>query len=161
LLESYLVVQQHHCQMKEFLIVLLMSLVMGTVYFMPFHISLLGPFLSIMNFIEQLLNNMPNFEEELFNSTLIATRYSSIYDYINKSKMYRNYVWATDTEIITLTALLCITIYSYSLTPTFVGWARYGTQELYGIPCDTTTPAFYLKHVGTNHFKAVKSINIS
>uniref|UniRef100_A0A1X7TK61 Uncharacterized protein n=1 Tax=Amphimedon queenslandica TaxID=400682 RepID=A0A1X7TK61_AMPQE len=36
LLLSYLVVQQHHCQMKEFLIVLLMSLVMGTVYYMPF-----------------------------------------------------------------------------------------------------------------------------
>uniref|UniRef100_A0A1X7U1G8 Uncharacterized protein n=1 Tax=Amphimedon queenslandica TaxID=400682 RepID=A0A1X7U1G8_AMPQE len=51
---------------------------------------------------------MPNFEEELFNSTLSATRYSSIYDYINKSKMYRNYVWATDTEIITLIALLGI-----------------------------------------------------
>uniref|UniRef100_A0A1X7VTR4 OTU domain-containing protein n=1 Tax=Amphimedon queenslandica TaxID=400682 RepID=A0A1X7VTR4_AMPQE len=108
-----------------------------------------------------IVSNMPNFEEELFNSTLSATRYSSIYDYINKSKMYRNYVWATDTEIITLTALLGITIYSYSLTPTFVGWARYGTQELYGIPCDTTTPALYLKHVGTNHFQAVKSINIS
>uniref|UniRef100_A0A1X7VDZ6 Uncharacterized protein n=1 Tax=Amphimedon queenslandica TaxID=400682 RepID=A0A1X7VDZ6_AMPQE len=42
LLEPYLVVQQHHCQMKEFLIVLLMSLVMGTVYLMPFYISLLG-----------------------------------------------------------------------------------------------------------------------
>uniref|UniRef100_A0A1X7UYG3 Uncharacterized protein n=1 Tax=Amphimedon queenslandica TaxID=400682 RepID=A0A1X7UYG3_AMPQE len=53
------------------------------------------------------------------------------------------------------------TIYSYSLTPTFVGWARYGTQTLYGIPCDTNTPALYLKHVGTNHFQAVKSINIS
>uniref|UniRef100_A0A1X7UGW5 OTU domain-containing protein n=1 Tax=Amphimedon queenslandica TaxID=400682 RepID=A0A1X7UGW5_AMPQE len=66
-----------------------------------------------------IVSNMPNFEEELFNSTLSATRYSSIYDYINKSKMYRNYVWATDTEIITLTALLGITIYSYSLTPTF------------------------------------------
>ena len=44
----------------------------------------------------------------------------------NKSKMYRNYVWATETEIITLTAILGITIYSYSLTPTFVGWATYG-----------------------------------
>uniref|UniRef100_A0A1X7UB43 Uncharacterized protein n=1 Tax=Amphimedon queenslandica TaxID=400682 RepID=A0A1X7UB43_AMPQE len=55
LLESHLAVQQHHCQMKRFLIVLLMSLVMGTVYCMPFHISLLGPFLSIMNCIEQLL----------------------------------------------------------------------------------------------------------
>uniref|UniRef100_A0A1X7VKY0 Uncharacterized protein n=1 Tax=Amphimedon queenslandica TaxID=400682 RepID=A0A1X7VKY0_AMPQE len=54
LLESYLAVQQHHCQMKEFLIVLLMSLVMRTVYFMPFHISLLHPFLSIMNYVEQL-----------------------------------------------------------------------------------------------------------
>uniref|UniRef100_A0A1X7UBJ7 Uncharacterized protein n=1 Tax=Amphimedon queenslandica TaxID=400682 RepID=A0A1X7UBJ7_AMPQE len=53
------------------------------------------------------------------------------------------------------------TIYSYSLTPTFVGWARYGTQELYGIPCDTNTPALYLKHVCTNHFQAVRSINIS
>uniref|UniRef100_A0A1X7UBE5 OTU domain-containing protein n=1 Tax=Amphimedon queenslandica TaxID=400682 RepID=A0A1X7UBE5_AMPQE len=53
------------------------------------------------------------------------------------------------------------TIYSYSLTPIFVGRARYGTQELYGIPCDTNTPALYLKHVGTNHFQAVKSINIS
>ena len=72
--------------------------------------------------------------------------------------MYRNYVWATETEIITLTAILGITIYSYSLTPTFVGWARYGTQELYGIPCDTNTPALYLKHVGTNHFQAVKYI---
>uniref|UniRef100_A0A1X7VFT9 DNA helicase Pif1-like 2B domain-containing protein n=1 Tax=Amphimedon queenslandica TaxID=400682 RepID=A0A1X7VFT9_AMPQE len=69
-----------------------------------------------------IVSNMPNFEEELFNST---------------------------------------TIYSYSLTPTFVGWARYGTQTLYGIPCDTNTPALYLKHVGTNHFQAVKSINIS
>uniref|UniRef100_A0A1X7TCW1 OTU domain-containing protein n=1 Tax=Amphimedon queenslandica TaxID=400682 RepID=A0A1X7TCW1_AMPQE len=107
-----------------------------------------------------IVSNMPNFEQ-LFNSTLSATRYLSIYDYINQSKMYRNYVWATDTEIITLTALLSITIYSYSLTPTFVGWARYGNQELYGIPCDTTTPALYLKHVGTNHFQAVKSINIS
>uniref|UniRef100_A0A1X7T3G8 Uncharacterized protein n=1 Tax=Amphimedon queenslandica TaxID=400682 RepID=A0A1X7T3G8_AMPQE len=55
LLESYLVVQQHHCQMKEFLIVLLMSLVMGTVYFMPFHISLLGQFLSITKYVKQLL----------------------------------------------------------------------------------------------------------
>uniref|UniRef100_A0A1X7VBS0 Uncharacterized protein n=1 Tax=Amphimedon queenslandica TaxID=400682 RepID=A0A1X7VBS0_AMPQE len=55
LLESYLVVQLHYCQMKEFLIVLLMSLVMGTVYFMPFHISLLGQFLSITNYIKQLL----------------------------------------------------------------------------------------------------------
>uniref|UniRef100_A0A1X7TQV8 Uncharacterized protein n=1 Tax=Amphimedon queenslandica TaxID=400682 RepID=A0A1X7TQV8_AMPQE len=53
------------------------------------------------------------------------------------------------------------TIYSYSLTPTFVGWARYGTQELYGIPCDTNTPTLYLKHVGTNHFQAVKSIIFS
>ena len=64
--------------------------------------------------------------------------------------------------IITLTTILGITIYSYSLTPTFVGlasfvgWARYGTQELYGIPCDTNTPALYFKHVGTNHFQAVK-----
>uniref|UniRef100_A0A1X7UZP5 Uncharacterized protein n=1 Tax=Amphimedon queenslandica TaxID=400682 RepID=A0A1X7UZP5_AMPQE len=41
--------------MKEFLIVLLMSLVMGTVYFMPFHISLLGQFLSNTNYIKQLL----------------------------------------------------------------------------------------------------------
>uniref|UniRef100_A0A1X7V2D7 Uncharacterized protein n=1 Tax=Amphimedon queenslandica TaxID=400682 RepID=A0A1X7V2D7_AMPQE len=54
-----------------------------------------------------------------------------------------------------------ITIYSYLLTPTFVGWARYGTQTLYGIPCDSNTPALYLKHLGTNHFQAVKSINVS
>uniref|UniRef100_A0A1X7STB6 Uncharacterized protein n=1 Tax=Amphimedon queenslandica TaxID=400682 RepID=A0A1X7STB6_AMPQE len=74
--------------------------------------------------------------------------------------MYRSYVWATDTEIITLTAILGTTLYSYSLTPTFVGWARYGTQTLYNIPCDTITPAFYFKHVGTNHFQAVKSNNI-
>uniref|UniRef100_A0A1X7VSK2 Uncharacterized protein n=1 Tax=Amphimedon queenslandica TaxID=400682 RepID=A0A1X7VSK2_AMPQE len=40
--------------MKEFLIVLLMSLMMGTVYFMPFHISLLGQFLSITNYVKQL-----------------------------------------------------------------------------------------------------------
>uniref|UniRef100_A0A1X7UQ61 OTU domain-containing protein n=1 Tax=Amphimedon queenslandica TaxID=400682 RepID=A0A1X7UQ61_AMPQE len=65
-----------------------------------------------------IISNMPNFEEELFNST---------------------------------------TVYSYSLTATFVGWARYGTQTLYGIPCDTITPALYLKYVGTNHFQAVKS----
>ena len=84
---------------------------------------------------------MPNFEEELFDST---TRYSSIHDYINKSKMYRNYVWATDRDYYTNSG---ITIYSHSLTPTFVGWARYGTQKLYGIPCDTNTPALYLKHV--------------
>ena len=63
-------------------------------------------------------------------------------------------------QIITLTAILGITIYSFSLNPTFVGWARYGTQELYGIPCVTNTPALYLKHVGINHLKAVKSINI-
>uniref|UniRef100_A0A1X7T6H4 Uncharacterized protein n=1 Tax=Amphimedon queenslandica TaxID=400682 RepID=A0A1X7T6H4_AMPQE len=54
LLESYLVAQQHHCQMKEFLKVLLMSLVMGTVYFMPFHISLLCQLLSITNYAKQL-----------------------------------------------------------------------------------------------------------
>uniref|UniRef100_A0A1X7UPU8 Uncharacterized protein n=1 Tax=Amphimedon queenslandica TaxID=400682 RepID=A0A1X7UPU8_AMPQE len=54
LLESYLVAQQHQCQTKEFLIVLLMSLVMGTVYFIPFHISLLGQFLSITNYVKQL-----------------------------------------------------------------------------------------------------------
>ena len=108
-----------------------------------------------------ILSNMPNFEEDLFDSTLSKTRYSSIHDYINKSKMYRNYVWATETEIIILTAILGITIYSYSLTPNFVGWARYGSQELYGIPCDTNTPALYLKHVGTNHLQAVKSINMS
>uniref|UniRef100_A0A1X7TXP5 OTU domain-containing protein n=1 Tax=Amphimedon queenslandica TaxID=400682 RepID=A0A1X7TXP5_AMPQE len=38
-----------------------------------------------------IVSNMPNFEQ-MFNSTLIATRYSSIYDYINKSNMYRNSV---------------------------------------------------------------------
>uniref|UniRef100_A0A1X7VX03 Uncharacterized protein n=1 Tax=Amphimedon queenslandica TaxID=400682 RepID=A0A1X7VX03_AMPQE len=54
-----------------------------------------------------------------------------------------------------------ISIYSYSLTPTFDGWATYGTQTLYSIPCDTNTPCLYLKHVGTNYFQAVKSINIS
>uniref|UniRef100_A0A1X7UZ23 Uncharacterized protein n=1 Tax=Amphimedon queenslandica TaxID=400682 RepID=A0A1X7UZ23_AMPQE len=43
---------QHHCQMKEFLIVLLMSLVIGTVYFMPFHISLLGHFFSNTNYVK-------------------------------------------------------------------------------------------------------------
>uniref|UniRef100_A0A1X7T2F5 Uncharacterized protein n=1 Tax=Amphimedon queenslandica TaxID=400682 RepID=A0A1X7T2F5_AMPQE len=101
-----------------------------------------------------IVSNMPNFEE-LFNSTISSTGYSSIYD---KSKMYRNYVWATDTEIITQTAILGTTIYSCSVTPTFVGWARwYGTQTLYGIPCDANTPALYLKHVGTNYFQAVKS----
>uniref|UniRef100_A0A1X7VSW1 OTU domain-containing protein n=2 Tax=Amphimedon queenslandica TaxID=400682 RepID=A0A1X7VSW1_AMPQE len=108
-----------------------------------------------------IVSNMPNFEEELLNSTLSATRCSSIYDYINKSKMYRNSVWATETESITLSAILGTTIYSYSLAPTFVAWARYGTQELNGIPCDTNTPALYLKLVGTSHFQAVKSINIS
>ena len=61
-----------------------------------------------------ILSNMPKFEE-LFDSTLRRSRYSSIHDYINKSKMYRNYVWATETEIITLTAILGITIYLYSL----------------------------------------------
>uniref|UniRef100_A0A1X7UP31 OTU domain-containing protein n=1 Tax=Amphimedon queenslandica TaxID=400682 RepID=A0A1X7UP31_AMPQE len=53
-------------------------------------------------------------------------------------------------------AIVRTTIYSYSLTPTFVGWARYGTQTLYGIPCDTNTPALYLKHVGTNAINAVR-----
>uniref|UniRef100_A0A1X7UBZ3 Uncharacterized protein n=1 Tax=Amphimedon queenslandica TaxID=400682 RepID=A0A1X7UBZ3_AMPQE len=48
LLDSYLAVQLHHCQMNEFQIVLLMSLVMGIVYFMPFHISFLGQFPSII-----------------------------------------------------------------------------------------------------------------
>uniref|UniRef100_A0A1X7TXS6 OTU domain-containing protein n=1 Tax=Amphimedon queenslandica TaxID=400682 RepID=A0A1X7TXS6_AMPQE len=48
-----------------------------------------------------IISNMPNFEEELFNSTLSATRYSSIYDYINKSKMFKNYVWATDRDYYT------------------------------------------------------------
>uniref|UniRef100_A0A1X7TKG9 OTU domain-containing protein n=1 Tax=Amphimedon queenslandica TaxID=400682 RepID=A0A1X7TKG9_AMPQE len=110
---------------------------------------------------KEIVSNMPNFAEELFDSTLNRTRYSSIHDYINKSKIYSNYVSANETEIITLLAILGTTIYSYSLTPTFVGWARYGTQELYGIPCDTSTPALYLKHVGSNHFQAVKSINIS
>uniref|UniRef100_A0A1X7V7W5 Uncharacterized protein n=1 Tax=Amphimedon queenslandica TaxID=400682 RepID=A0A1X7V7W5_AMPQE len=52
LLDSYLVVQQDHCQMKEFQIV---SLVMRTVYFMPFHISLLSQFLSIMNYVKHML----------------------------------------------------------------------------------------------------------
>uniref|UniRef100_A0A1X7U487 Uncharacterized protein n=1 Tax=Amphimedon queenslandica TaxID=400682 RepID=A0A1X7U487_AMPQE len=67
LLESYLAVQQHLCQMKEFLI--------------DYELH------------RAIVSNMPkpNFAEELFNSTLSATRYSSIYDYINKSKMYRNY----------------------------------------------------------------------
>ena len=92
---------------------------------------------------------MPNFEEELFNSTLSRSRYSSISDYISKSKMYRNYVWATDTDY----HYNHIFIFTHSYT--FVGWARYGTQELYGIPCDTSTTALYLKHVGTNHFQAV------
>uniref|UniRef100_A0A1X7U680 Uncharacterized protein n=1 Tax=Amphimedon queenslandica TaxID=400682 RepID=A0A1X7U680_AMPQE len=50
------------------------------------------------------------------------------------------------------------TINSYSLTPTSVGWDRYGTQTLNGIPCDTSTPALYLKHLGINDFQ---SINIS
>uniref|UniRef100_A0A1X7T8D8 Uncharacterized protein n=1 Tax=Amphimedon queenslandica TaxID=400682 RepID=A0A1X7T8D8_AMPQE len=53
LLESYLVVQQHHCQVKVFLIVLLMSMVMGTVYFIPLHISSLGQFHSITNYVKQ------------------------------------------------------------------------------------------------------------
>uniref|UniRef100_A0A1X7VW11 Uncharacterized protein n=1 Tax=Amphimedon queenslandica TaxID=400682 RepID=A0A1X7VW11_AMPQE len=52
LLVSYLVVQ-HHCQIR---------VPNSTVdvpgdgnYFMPFHISLLGPFLSITNYVKQLL----------------------------------------------------------------------------------------------------------
>uniref|UniRef100_A0A1X7U1J9 Uncharacterized protein n=1 Tax=Amphimedon queenslandica TaxID=400682 RepID=A0A1X7U1J9_AMPQE len=53
LLEFYLV-QQYHCEMKEFVIVLLISLVKGTVYFMLCHISLLGQFLSITNHVKQL-----------------------------------------------------------------------------------------------------------
>uniref|UniRef100_A0A1X7VJC2 Uncharacterized protein n=1 Tax=Amphimedon queenslandica TaxID=400682 RepID=A0A1X7VJC2_AMPQE len=48
-----------------------------------------------------IVSNMPNIGEEWVNSTLSATRYLSIYGYITKSKMYRNYVWATETEIIT------------------------------------------------------------
>uniref|UniRef100_A0A1X7SU48 Uncharacterized protein n=1 Tax=Amphimedon queenslandica TaxID=400682 RepID=A0A1X7SU48_AMPQE len=52
LLEFYLIVQQHLCQMKEFLIVLLMSLAME-LFFMSFHISLLGQFLSITNYVKQ------------------------------------------------------------------------------------------------------------
>uniref|UniRef100_A0A1X7VHX9 Uncharacterized protein n=1 Tax=Amphimedon queenslandica TaxID=400682 RepID=A0A1X7VHX9_AMPQE len=60
-----------------------------------------------------IVSNIAKFEEELFNRTLSATRYSSIPDYINKSKMYRNYVWATDTKIITQTAMLGISIYIY------------------------------------------------
>ena len=96
--------------MKEFLTVLLMSFVMVTIYLMPFHISLLGQFHSIMNYVKQfLVIIMPNFEK-LFDSTLSRTRYSSIHDYINKCKMYRKYVWATETKIITLTAILGITI---------------------------------------------------
>uniref|UniRef100_A0A1X7UQV7 Uncharacterized protein n=1 Tax=Amphimedon queenslandica TaxID=400682 RepID=A0A1X7UQV7_AMPQE len=54
LLESYQVVQQHHYQMTQILIVLLISLVMGTVYFKSFRVSLLGQFLSIMNYVKQL-----------------------------------------------------------------------------------------------------------
>uniref|UniRef100_A0A1X7UXT1 Uncharacterized protein n=1 Tax=Amphimedon queenslandica TaxID=400682 RepID=A0A1X7UXT1_AMPQE len=41
--------------MKEFIIVLLMSLVMGTVYLMAFDILLLGPFFNITNYVKQLL----------------------------------------------------------------------------------------------------------
>uniref|UniRef100_A0A1X7UPZ4 Uncharacterized protein n=1 Tax=Amphimedon queenslandica TaxID=400682 RepID=A0A1X7UPZ4_AMPQE len=49
-----------------------------------------------------------------------------------------------------------ISVHSYTLNPTFVGWARYGSQTSYGIPCDTNTPALYLKNVATNHFQANK-----
>ena len=69
-----------------------------------------------------ILSNMPNFEEELFDSTLSKTRYSSIHDYINKSKMYRNYVWATETEIVTLTAILGITIIIFIFTHSYFCW---------------------------------------
>uniref|UniRef100_A0A1X7U094 OTU domain-containing protein n=1 Tax=Amphimedon queenslandica TaxID=400682 RepID=A0A1X7U094_AMPQE len=65
------------------------------------------------------------------------------------------------TQIISLTVMSVISILSYSLTPIFVDWARHGTQTLYGILCHTHTPALYLMHVGTNHFQAVQSINIS
>ena len=60
--------------------------------------------------------------------------------------------------LIYVTSILYIFIFTDS---TFVGWARYRTQELYRIPCDINTPALHLKHVCTNHFQAVKSINIS
>uniref|UniRef100_A0A1X7VGR9 Uncharacterized protein n=1 Tax=Amphimedon queenslandica TaxID=400682 RepID=A0A1X7VGR9_AMPQE len=65
---------------------------------------------------------MPNFEEELFNCTLIS-------------------------------AILGTTIYLYSLT----------LLLLAGLDMEpnTNTPALYLKHVGTNHFQADKSIDIS
>jgi len=106
-----------------------------------------------------IVSNMPNFAEELFDTRISRTRYSSIRDYINKTRMDKNYVWGTDTEITTLAALLNTTIYSYSVTTGFVGWARYGSEELYNIPCNPDMPALYLKHVGTNHFQAVKSIN--
>uniref|UniRef100_A0A1X7U5C9 Uncharacterized protein n=1 Tax=Amphimedon queenslandica TaxID=400682 RepID=A0A1X7U5C9_AMPQE len=49
------------------------------------------------------------------NSTLSATRYSSIYDYINKSKMYRNYVWATDTDYY----IICNIRYNHIFTFTY------------------------------------------
>uniref|UniRef100_A0A1X7UZX2 OTU domain-containing protein n=1 Tax=Amphimedon queenslandica TaxID=400682 RepID=A0A1X7UZX2_AMPQE len=109
LLESYLAVQQHHCQMR-----------------------------------------VPNSTLDVpgdGNCLLYALSYlitGSISQYYELHKV-----------------IVSISIYSYSLTPTFVGWARYKTQTLYGIPCDTNTPTLYLKHNCTNHFQAVKSINIS
>uniref|UniRef100_A0A1X7V3M2 Uncharacterized protein n=1 Tax=Amphimedon queenslandica TaxID=400682 RepID=A0A1X7V3M2_AMPQE len=35
---TLLVVQQHHCQKKQFLLVLMMTIMMGTVHCMPFHV---------------------------------------------------------------------------------------------------------------------------
>uniref|UniRef100_A0A1X7UA22 Uncharacterized protein n=1 Tax=Amphimedon queenslandica TaxID=400682 RepID=A0A1X7UA22_AMPQE len=69
LLHSYQVVQQRQCQMKEFLIVLLMSQVMGSVCFMPFNISLLGQFLCTNNYVKQLLLVIkPNFDTLIVHS---------------------------------------------------------------------------------------------
>uniref|UniRef100_A0A1X7U844 Uncharacterized protein n=1 Tax=Amphimedon queenslandica TaxID=400682 RepID=A0A1X7U844_AMPQE len=62
LLESYLVVQQHHSQMKEFLIILLMSLVMG-IFILCLLYLITGSISQHHETCKSNGSNMPNFEE--------------------------------------------------------------------------------------------------
>uniref|UniRef100_A0A1X7V3Y5 Uncharacterized protein n=1 Tax=Amphimedon queenslandica TaxID=400682 RepID=A0A1X7V3Y5_AMPQE len=58
---------------------------------------------------------MPNFEEELFNSALSATKYSNISNYKSKSKMYRNYLRPLTQRLLHLRMLGISIIYIHVL----------------------------------------------
>jgi len=81
-------------------------------------------------------------------------------DYLQKSKMWKDGVWATDIEISAAANFLQTDIYTYTEIPgenTTLAWIKFPAS----CSCDDGQPdysAIYLDHSTGNHYDCVQSL---